>query len=171
MSEFFANLDRYKAGGKGGGDRGAYLRLYNGTRTNIDRIGRGSFAVEHWSAGFLGGIQPGPIQAIAKDAVDDGMLQRFMIIVPGIQQDDQDVRPDHAKLKRYADLFPALAAMRPAGPDDYIALDDEAHRVREAIKALAKAMAAMPDTSKRLIATVWQMGRSVREAMLDLSHD
>ena len=31
MSEFFANLDRY-SGGKGSGDRGAYLRLYNGGR-------------------------------------------------------------------------------------------------------------------------------------------
>ena len=30
MSEFFGNLDRYKQGGSGGGDRGAYLRLYNG---------------------------------------------------------------------------------------------------------------------------------------------
>jgi hypothetical protein len=58
MSEFFANLDRYRAGGRGGGDRGAYLRLYNGGRYVIDRIGRGSFAIPNWSACFLGGIQP-----------------------------------------------------------------------------------------------------------------
>ena len=50
MSEFFANLDRYTAGGKGGGDRGAYLRLYNGGPYSIDRIGRGSFASPNWSA-------------------------------------------------------------------------------------------------------------------------
>ncbi len=30
MGEFFAGLDRYNAGGKGGSDRGAYLRLNNG---------------------------------------------------------------------------------------------------------------------------------------------
>jgi hypothetical protein len=78
MSEFFANLDRYNAGGKGGGDRGAYLRLYNGGRYTVDRIARGPFATENWSAGFLGGIQPGPIQRIAKNSAEDGMLQRFM---------------------------------------------------------------------------------------------
>ena len=43
LSEFLANLDRYKGGGTGGGDRGAYLRLYNGGRYTIDRILRGSF--------------------------------------------------------------------------------------------------------------------------------
>ncbi|MEI6161885.1 MAG: DUF3987 domain-containing protein, partial [Roseococcus sp.] len=32
MSEWLANMDRYRAGGRGGSDRGAYLRLYNGTR-------------------------------------------------------------------------------------------------------------------------------------------
>ena len=58
MSEFFGNLDRYKAGGRGSGDRGAYLRLYNGGRYTIDRIARGSFAVPNWSACFLGGIEP-----------------------------------------------------------------------------------------------------------------
>jgi hypothetical protein len=83
MSEYFGNLDRYKAGGRGGGDRGAYLRLYNGGRYVIDRIGRGTFAVSNWSACFLGGIQPGPIQRIAKDTDDDGLLQRLLYCVPG----------------------------------------------------------------------------------------
>ncbi len=82
MTEFFGNLDRYKAGGKGGGDRGAYLRLFNGGPYTIDRIGRGAFTVPNWSACFLGGIQPGPIQRIAKDAAEDGLLQRFLYVVP-----------------------------------------------------------------------------------------
>ena len=41
-SEWLANMDRYRAGGRGGSDRGAYLRLYNGTRFVVDRVGRGT---------------------------------------------------------------------------------------------------------------------------------
>ena len=84
MSEFFAGLDRYKAGGKGGSERGSYLRLYNGGPHTVDRIGRGSFFIPNWSATFLGGVQPGPIQRIARDAAEDGLLQRFSFAVPSI---------------------------------------------------------------------------------------
>jgi hypothetical protein len=59
MSEWLAGFDRYKSGGRGGGDRGAYLRLYNGGRYTVDRIGRGSFSVPNWSACIIGGIGSG----------------------------------------------------------------------------------------------------------------
>jgi hypothetical protein len=107
-------LSRHDTGGRGGGDRGAYLRLYNGGRYVIDRIGRGSFAVPNWSACFLGGIQPGPIQRIAKAADDDGLLQRFMYCVPGRQLPGLDRKPDAEALERYQTLFPKLAAMHPS---------------------------------------------------------
>ena len=42
LSEWIANLDRYRQGGRGGGDRGAYLRLFNGGRFTIDRVQRGA---------------------------------------------------------------------------------------------------------------------------------
>jgi Protein of unknown function (DUF3987) len=155
MSEFFANLDRYKAGGGGGGDRGAYLRLYNGGRYTIDRIGRGSFAVSNWSACFFGGCQPGPIQRIARESSDDGLLQRFMYAVPARQDEGQDRPPDQAALQRYGDLFPALVAMRPApemGGEHIrpLALHTDGHVHREEVNAISRAMMAMPDTSKRL---------------------
>ena len=113
MSEFFANLDRYNAGGKGGGDRGAYLRLWNGGRYSVDRIGRGSFASPNWSAAFLGGMQPEPIQKIAKNTAEDGLLQRFLYIVPGPQAPGIDRKPAAAASERYSALFPILAAMHP----------------------------------------------------------
>jgi Protein of unknown function (DUF3987)/Primase C terminal 2 (PriCT-2) len=158
MSEFFAGLDKYKAGGKGGSERGAYLRLYNGGRFTVDRIGRGSFDVPNWSAGFLGGVQPGPIQKIAQDAADDGMLQRFLKIVPSNQRNGADRSPDPAALARYAALFPALAALHPApamGSDLVrpVVFHADAHAHREDINALAAVMAQMPDTSLRMKAT------------------
>ena len=155
MSEFFGNLDRYRAGGKGGGDRGAYLRLFNGGPYSIDRIGRGAFTVPNWSAGFLGGIQPGPIQRIAKDAADDGLLQRFLYAVPGPQRAGLDRAPDGAAQRRYGALFPALADLHPPRTADgehnqVVAFHPDAHEHREGIDRIARAMAALPDTSTRL---------------------
>jgi hypothetical protein len=158
MSEFFAGLDKYKAGGKGGSERGAYLRLYNGGRYTVDRIGRGSFDVPNWSACFIGGVQPGPIQKIAQDAADDGMLQRFMKVVPDNHSGGLDRSPEQSALSRYAALFPALVALHPAAPvgSDHIrpiVFHADAHAHREDINALAVAMAEMPDTSMRMKAT------------------
>ena len=151
MGEFFANLDRYRSGGRGGGDRGAYLRLYNGGRYTLDRVGRGTFVVPNWSACFLGGIQPGPIQRIAKDADDDGLLQRFMFCVPGRQDPGLDRTPNFAVIQRYEALFPALAALHSRS---VVVLHAEAHQHREEINELARAMALMPDTSARLQAAL-----------------
>lgn len=166
MSEWIAGFDKYRAGGKGGGDRGAYLRLYNGGRYVVDRIGRGSFAVPSWSACVLGGIQPGPIQRIAQDAADDGLLQRFMYCVPARQDHGIDERPDRAAIGRYEALVQALAglvpsaAVRPAsGAEDWdlpvvLVLEEAAHTHREEIARLAQAVAALPDTSARLKAAL-----------------
>jgi hypothetical protein len=159
MSEFFANLDRYRGGGKGGGDRGAYLRLFNGGPYTIDRIGRGNFAIPNWSACFLGGIQPGPIQRIARESDEDGMLQRFLYCVPGRQVEGEDRAPDLAALTRYRGLFPALVALHP--PRDScdqvpkpMVLHHDAHRHREALNKLCRALMDMPDTSPRIKASL-----------------
>lgn len=155
MSEFFANLDRYKAGGKGGGDRGTYLRLFNGGPYTIDRIMRGAFSVPNWSACYLGGIQPGPIQKIAKDAAEDGLLQRFIYVVPGPQRPGVDRQPSAAATNRYSAIIPALAALHPprsmAGEHTQtVAFHGDAHQHREDVDTMARAMAAMPDVSTRL---------------------
>ena len=157
MSELFANMDRYRAGGKGDGDRGAYLRLFNGGRYTVDRIGRGSFAIPNWSAGIFGGCQPGPIQRIAKDAADDGMLQRFLFVVPGPQARGVDRIANHAAIDRYNALVPAITALQP-GRDAHdrprrVVIHKDAHRLREYIDNLAVAMSAMPDVSPRLKST------------------
>jgi hypothetical protein len=161
MGEWIAGFDRYRAGGKGGADRGAYLRLYNGGRYTIDRVGRGSFAIANWSACVLGGIQPGPIQRIARDAADDGLLQRFMYDDADRQGDGEDRRPDHKALRHYEGLFKALVTFHPpaapfsgepssVGQVQVVVLHADAHRHRLAVDDLARGMAAMPDTSHRL---------------------
>ncbi len=155
MAEFFAGLDRYKSGGAGSSDRGAYLRLFNGSRFTTDRVMRGAFSINSWSACFLGGCQPGPIQKIARETADDGLLQRFLWCVPGKQGVGVDRAPDRDAIRRYDDVFPALAAMHPApgiGATHIspVVLHRDGHAIREEVEAVARAMIAMPDTSKRL---------------------
>ncbi len=167
MSEWIASFDRYRSGGRGGSDRGAYLRLYNGGRYVIDRVGRGSFAVPSWSACVLGGIQPEPIQRIAREAADDGLLQRFIYCVPARQEPGEDRLPDRAAIARYEAVVGALASLRPdmapRGRKPSLAellrpmlvvLQVEAHRHREAIDDLVRATSAMlvprPGSRQRL---------------------
>ncbi len=155
MSEWVGSFDCYRAGGRGGADRGAYLRLFNGGRYTIDRVNRGAFAISNWSACILGGIQPEPIRKIAKDAADDGLLQRFCYCVPARQGRGEDRCPDTKALARYAALFPALTALQPASntfgaPQRAVVLHAEAHAHRLEILDLAEALAAMPDASNRL---------------------
>ena len=162
LSGWLADMDRYKAGGKGGGDRAAYLRLFNGGRYVLDRVVRGSFDCPSWSGCVLGGIQPEPIQRIANDAADDGLLQRFLYCVPGAHGEGEDRTPDHAALARYSALFPLLAnTLRPqrlfpatVEAPSPVVLHQDAHRHREEITAMARAIASMPDTSPRLKAAL-----------------
>lgn len=158
MSEWVASFDRYSAGGRGGADRGAYLRLFNGGRYTVDRVNRGSFAVPNWSACVLGGIQPGPIQKIARDAADDGLLQRFCYCVPAKQGRGQDRKPQEGATKRYEALFPALAVLHPqkylSGEPRPVVLHAAAHQHRLDTLDLAEAVASMPDTSSRLKAAL-----------------
>jgi hypothetical protein len=161
MSEWIAGFDRYRGGGRGGSDRGAYLRLYNGGRHVMDRIGRGSFAIPNWSACILGGIQPEPIRKIAQEAADDGLLQRFLFCVPERQCIGEDRRPDTDAIARYEALVIALAAPGPAAdahsPRDersVVVLSAEAHRHRTEIDDLARGVAALPDASSRLKASL-----------------
>lgn len=158
MSEWAGNLDRYSSG-KGGGDRGAYLRMYNGGRYTIDRVARGSFAISNWSACFLTGCQPEPIQKIAKDAAEDGLLQRFMYIVPGPPGEGMDKAPDEQAMAAYAQTIRTLSTMRPLtrmdGHDnEHLAFHRMAHPYREEIDRAAKAIIMMPDTSGRIKATL-----------------
>ncbi|MBL6081492.1 DUF3987 domain-containing protein [Belnapia sp. T18] len=158
MSELVGNLDRYRSGGRGGGDRGAYLRLYNGGRHVVDRVGRGPLVCPNWSGCVLGGIQPEVIQRIAREAADDGLLQRFCYAVPSWQGRGVDRAPQAEALARYAALFPALCTLRPPTLEDGsvnpVALHADAQRHRHAVLELLEAVQAMPDTSVRVKAAL-----------------
>lgn len=69
------------------GARSFYLEAWNGNgRYTFDRIGRGTLDIEAAVVSIIGAIQPGPLQAYLREAVkggggDDGLLQRFQLVV------------------------------------------------------------------------------------------
>ena len=64
-----------------------YLEAWNGNgRFAYDRIGRGTVDIEAACLSIIGGIQPGPLSHILLDNIkrgagDDGLLQRFQLMV------------------------------------------------------------------------------------------
>lgn len=81
LSGWFGALDKYGGSKGASADRAFWLQAFNGGSYPVNRIGRGSFMLPNLSASILGGIQPDAIRRIAGDAVDDGLLQRFLPIV------------------------------------------------------------------------------------------
>ena len=81
LSGWFGSMDKYSGARAAAKDRGFWMESYQGGSLPVDRIGRGSILIENLSVSILGGIQPEPIRKIAKESVDDGLLQRLIPIV------------------------------------------------------------------------------------------
>lgn len=92
------------------GSRSFYLEAWNGTgRYTYDRIGRGTIDIEAACVSILGGIQPGPLSAYLRDALDggagdDGLLQRLQVVA----------WPDPPRTWRDVDRWPDTVARRQA---------------------------------------------------------
>ena len=85
------------------GDRAFYLEAWNGSSSfDTDRIGRGSIRIPNLCASIFGGIQPDKLtmylEQAANSLANDGMLQRFQLLV----------YPDPVPW-RYVDQFPNKA--------------------------------------------------------------
>jgi hypothetical protein len=118
LSGWLRNLD--KQGREG--DRSFYLESWNGTgRFDVDRIGRGSLHVPALCLSILGSIQPGPLstyvyQATQGEKGDDGLLQRFQLLVwpdPPAAWRNVDRRPDTEAKNRAYTVFKRLDALDP----------------------------------------------------------
>ena len=127
LSGWLRNLD--KQGREG--DRSFYLESWNGTGNfDVDRIGRGSLHVPALCLSILGSIQPGPLstyiyQATQGEKGDDGLLQRFQLIVwPDSSPTWRNVDrwPDTGAKNRAYEVFKRLDDL---DPEDFGATDED----------------------------------------------
>jgi len=118
LSGWLRNLD--KQGREG--DRSFYLEGWNGSGSfDVDRIGRGSLHIPALCLSILGGIQPGPIGAYVYQATqgeqgDDGLLQRFQVLVwpdPPASWRNVDRWPENGAKNRAYKVFKQLDALDP----------------------------------------------------------
>lgn len=133
LSGFFGSMDAYRA--VGGKDRSFWLESYNGGPRQIDRVSREAMPVPNLSTNILGGIQPTAIKEQSKKMTDDGLLQRFMIVVaqpvPGF---GEDRRPDQAALDGYREILDFLAMQR-GDSERPLLFDDAARAVLHRVEA------------------------------------
>jgi len=137
LTGWFASMDAYKGAGKGASmDRAHWLEAYNGGRRSIDRVTRGQITVPNWSTCIIGGVQPDMIRRVASSMGNDGLLQRFMILVARPAIMDADRTPDMDAMKRFGDLFDKLERLQPS--EQAVRLSEAAHQSRERVAKYAK---------------------------------
>lgn len=104
------------------GARGFYLEAWNGLGSyRVDRVGRGSYVIHRAAVWIFGGIQPGKLEPYVRGAThggmsDDGLLQRFQIIVWPDQPKEWkniDRQPDMGAMQAVEDLFVRLRNLNP----------------------------------------------------------
>ena len=109
------------------GARSFYLQAYDGNQAyTSDRIIRGTHYIPRVCLAMLGGIQPGKLQSYVREAVaggagDDGLLQRFGLVVwPDVSREFQrvDQWPDTPAKQAAWVVFERLNQLQPATDTD-----------------------------------------------------
>ena len=106
-----------KLGSKDGGeDRAFYLELYDRlTSYAFDRIIRGTVMIEHPILSIIGGIQPSKIAGVVRGAVsgesDDGLIQRFQLMVWPDNEEAFSYRDRKPDPKAYADYMGVMRGL------------------------------------------------------------
>jgi len=119
------------------GERGFYLQAWSGdTGFSVDRIGRGSIHVPAVCVSLLGNIQPARLRwylsdAMAGGANDDGLFQRFQVIVwPDPPRDWTliDRPPNQSAFSKADKVFSVLANL-PADPPLHLRFDGDSQQL------------------------------------------
>jgi len=95
LAGWIGSLEKYSSGRGSAADRAFWLQAHNGTPHVVDRVGRGTTAVNNLLATICGGIQPDRLRQFG-DLTDDGLWQRFVPILVGPGRMGCDERPTRA---------------------------------------------------------------------------
>ena len=139
LSGWFGAMDKYSPGKGAAADRAFWLRAFNGGTYSVNRVSRGAVLLPNLSINLLGGIQPEPLLKLANDAVDDGLIQRFLPVVLRPATAGKDA-PAGAVVANYGALVERLTRLRPPpGPGNLsepapIRFSDGAVAIRERLE-------------------------------------
>lgn len=148
LSGFFGSMDAYRS--NGGKDRSFWLESYNGGQRRVDRVSREAMSVPNLSTCILGGIQPSAIRAQASKSYEDGLLQRFMIVVAqGGDAIGEDRRADTGASALYRGILDWLARQEAQG-DEPVTLDDDARAVMFHVEQQLAAFQALESLPTRM---------------------
>jgi len=101
--------------------RAFFLTGWSGGGYTFDRIGRGTISIPDVRISMIGAIQPGPLQSLIRQAqggaIDDGLVQRFLISHPDIPRDWKyvDREPNTKARRAMTEAFRRLDTMSAAG--------------------------------------------------------
>lgn len=127
LSGWFGAMDKYNSGGRGAAkDRAFWLQSFNGGQYAVNRVMRGVTLIENLSVSLIGGIQPEAIAAVAKESVDDGLLQRLLPVVLQRASVGKDA-PVLGVTERYEALVEQLNAIGTSGPTSFANSRDDAN--------------------------------------------
>lgn len=139
LAGWFGSMDAYGAKGSSK-DRSFWLEAYNGGSKRIDRVTRGHIYVENCSVCLLGGIQPAVFAAKMRNVEEDGLLQRFMVVVATAAVADQDRPADEGVIEAYTQLIEDLFKLRPAFGMEVYKLSPEAQVIRRTFMDTVKGL-------------------------------
>lgn len=155
LSGWFGAMEKYSGGGKGAStDRAFWLQAFNGGEYALNRVNRGSILISNLSASILGGIQPDAIRRIAADAVDDGLLQRFLPVVLRPASIGQDALLPAAHIMFELCVGGCRQAVAPSGP---LRFDDGAQAIRRELEARHHGLIACEAVNKKLAAHIGKL--------------
>lgn len=128
LAGFIGAMDKYSGGKGGAADRAFFLQAFDGGAHVVDRVGRGTVAINNLLLTICGGIQPDRLASFG-DLTDDGLWQRFIPVVMAPGALGEDV-PDGDAEQAYDELVGAVMGY----PTIAAQLGEEAMAERQAVE-------------------------------------
>ena len=129
LSGWLGSLEKYSGANASGADRAFFLQAFNGGPNVIDRVARGTIAVNNLLVTICGGIQPDRLRQFS-DLTDDGLWQRFVPIIVAPASRGVNERPGVA-VTEYMDAINRILTVPGATRAE---LSETAHGVRADIE-------------------------------------
>ena len=129
LSGWIGSLEKYLGAKASGADRAFFLQAFDGGPNVIDRVSRGTIAVNNLLVTICGGIQPDRLRQFS-DLTDDGLWQRFVTIIVAPASRGLDERPGLA----VADYMDAINRILTVPGATRAELSEAAHGVRADIE-------------------------------------